>query len=289
MIDADLMTRNRAAAAGLLARLDPYDRNGLLDKLGITLELGDPEREKWGAETLAYLWTGSGQDVQKGAAVAQRGMTPDKWQALHAAYRGRPGAGGFETVPLQGSGRKRKKKVNPFRAIQNEIGRASIRAGKEVKRWGKAPVVGKYVLGPLGSAVIGETLVQVGNVFHGGSLKDFNSRAWVLSVGHTLSSAGQALIAASPFLPAPWNAIALAAGTASLLVGKVIQGYAKSQAAKAAARRGSFDQTPEEAQALTSQDIGAEPVAAGVAIDYPSQMDATESGEPLERDDFGNY
>jgi hypothetical protein len=289
-IDGDLMARNRAAAVGLLDRLDPYDRSGLLDKMGVTQSLTAPDREKWGAETLAYLWTGSGQDVFKGAAVASRAMTPERWQLLDAAYRNRPGAGGFDAVPLQGSGRKRKK-VNPFRAVQNEVGRGLRRAGKEVKRWEKAPVVGKYVLGPLGAAVIGETLVQVGNVFEGGSIRDFDNRAWVLALGHTLSSAGQALIAASPFLPAPWNAIALAAGTASLLVGKVIQGYAKAQAARADARRASFDQTPEEAEALTltGQDAGAAPVLATVGTPDPGDLQATEGGEPLETSDYGNY
>jgi hypothetical protein len=288
MIDADLMTRNRLAARGLLDRLDPYDRNRLLDTLGVTYDLTPPDREKWGAETLAYLWTASGQDVVKGASTAGRVMAPDKWARLEAAYRGRPGRGGFNQVPLQGSGKS--KKVNPFRAVQNEIGRGLRRAGKEVKRWEKAPIVGKYVVGPLGGAVVGETLVQVGNVFRGGSIRDFNERAWVLSVGHTLSSAGQALIAASPFLPAPWNAVALAAGTASLLVGKVVQGYVKSQEAKEIKDRAEgADPAPDAELEPSSADVGAPPALAFVGTPYPDDLAATEGGEPLEASDYGSY
>lgn len=231
-IDAALYEANLNTSRGILSRMGPFDRNALLDKIGVKREYSEGEREAFGAQSIAYMASAAGQDLNAGAQAAARSMTPALWADLARRYSGGAPLASLneESIPLAGSGKKKKRrKPGPFRAIQNEVGRGLVKAGREVKRWTKAPVVGRYLVGPMGAEAIGETLAQVGQVFRGGSIRDFDDRAFVLALGHTLSASGQALIAASPFLPAPWNAAALAAGTASLMIGKVATEHVKAQ------------------------------------------------------------
>ncbi|KAA0214135.1 hypothetical protein EDM80_07260 [bacterium] len=264
-IDASLYDANLKTARGILSRMDPYDRAGLLDKLGVKREYSENEREAFGAQTIAYIATAAGQDFDAGARAAAQRMTPALWADLARRYSGGAPLAELkaEHIPLAGSGRKKKKrKPGPFRAIQNEIGRGLIKGGREVKRWTKAPIVGKYLVGPMGAEVIGETLAQVGQVFRGGSIRDFDDRAFVLALGHTLSASGQALIAASPFLPAPWNAAALAAGTASLMIGKVATEHVKAQEARERARN-SFAAPDGASEETSAQNEAGQPATNG--------------------------
>lgn len=274
MIDAKLYERNTGAFRGVLSRMDPFDRFALIDKVGVKREFAARDRERMAVEALAYQSTAAGVDVEQGARVAAAKMNPGLWSQLAKNYRGRVGGENSLTVPLAGAGRKKKKKAGPFRAIQNEIGRGLNKAGTEVKRWTKAPVVGQYIVGPMGFEAIGETLAQTGKILKGGSIRDWDDRAFVLALGHSMSSTGQALIAASPFLPAPWNAAALAAGTASLMIGKAMVSHVnaqeqKQQVAESYAPEAEYPQQGESVETVAE----AAPVVADERFDEPEEVE----------------
>lgn len=238
VVDAKLLERNKELARKTVAQVQGPYRKKLFDALGVSAQISEGEKDAAAADAFALMATNVGVDLVQ---VTQQ-----------AGAQGLQGAQG---------------KTGLFRAVQNEIGRAVKNVGSEVKRWTKAPIVGKYFVGPLGGNAIGETLVQVGAVLRGGSIRDFDDRAFVLALGQTFSASGQALIAASPWLPAPWNVAALAVGTCSVVVGKAMVGHVQQQEQKERIRSARGAQYQEPAQAVAQ-------------ADYTGQSSATQSVEP---------
>lgn len=110
------------------------------------------------------------------------------------------------------------------RVFVTEPGKAIRNVGREILRGrNNVPFLGKFFLDPFGFTAQAVFLEQLGEAMVDGSISTFDEAKFGFSVGRTFSAAGEALLAASPFLPPPWSLIAAAAGALSKAAGELIQ------------------------------------------------------------------
>lgn len=198
IMDAALYAKNLALTRAMMPHLPSATKQELYRQMQVSQTLSEPLKDAATAEALAQTATLLGYDID----------------AL---------AGQIAPMIPSGAGA-----TDVFRAIQNEIGRTFEHIGAEVKRWTKIPILNK-IIGPMGTKVFGEVLFQTGRMLHGGSVRDWDDRAFVASVGETMHDMGMLCVTAAPFLPAPWNAVIAAIGAVSLAASKAINGHIATQ------------------------------------------------------------
>lgn len=103
--------------------------------------------------------------------------------------------------------------------------------GKGVRRFAKnilnadetVPWLSQFVLRPLGFMAQAKLIEQVGEMMVAGRADAFDGDAVVDEIGATMSSAGQVLVVASPFIPQPWGVAAAAVGALMVAGGQLIR------------------------------------------------------------------
>lgn len=192
-VDPVLYARNLELTRGLMPYIVGDMRSQWYFALGITDAIPDGDKEETAAQLLAQIATYTGYDLAALTAQIQAQL---------------PKAAGADV----------------FRNIQNELGRTLQHVGGFTKRLTKIPVLNKIV-GPMGVKVFGEVLAQTGNMLRGGSVRDWDDRAFVASLAETMHDMGMLCAVAAPWLPAPWNAVVAAIGAVSLAASKMMASH----------------------------------------------------------------
>lgn len=105
------------------------------------------------------------------------------------------------------------------RVFVTEVGKGIARAAQNILNADDVPFLGQYILRPMGFMLQAQVLKQLGAAMVDGSISTFDERAVAFETAGTLAQTGQALIAASPMLPPPFNVAAAAVGGLSLAAG----------------------------------------------------------------------
>lgn len=168
-----------------------------------------------------------------------------------------------------------------FRDTARAIGEGLKKIAAVVFDATEVPILGDFILKPLGFHLQATLLDQLGNMFVAGKVSAFDYRAVGYSTAETLVAAGRALVTASPFLPPPWNLLAAAVGALSMAAGGVLHDVlADSEGGK---------QLGESAPvAVTVDQYGREVDADGLPVDpYQRQLEierrqreAAQQGQP---------
>ena len=192
-MDAALYAANLETARGLFAAIDEASKVEMFQSLGVSVTPSAGAHDAEAAQVLAMAVTQLGYNLAELAS---------------------------QISPLlpQGAG------VDVFRKIQNEIGRTFEHVGAEMKRWSKVPVL-KSILGPMGNKIGAEILYQTGRMLHGGSVRDWDERAFVSSLAETLGDIGKGAAIAAPFAPAPWNAVLIAVAAVCTVSTKMMRDH----------------------------------------------------------------
>ncbi|CAG1018895.1 hypothetical protein BURC_03722 [Burkholderiaceae bacterium] len=204
-------------AAWLVAQLDSKSLFAITDNLQSTGS--EDQRRAALSDFLVLLAKGNGLTLR--AFLAQNGVAaPNQDDAT--------GSGAlidFKKLgeKFQSAGEKANKIV---RQVQDGVGVTLQQLGRAVlKLEERAPWAGQFFFKPLGFHLQATALAQLGNAVRDGSINTFDEKAFTRAAASTFTAAGQALLTASPFLPAPWNVIAAAAGALSLAAGQTINHF----------------------------------------------------------------
>jgi hypothetical protein len=217
-VDAAKHARNLEITKGILQRMTPEQRADMFKRVGVTDMIADVSKDDAAAQKLAEIATYMDVDL----ADLADAIAPQL---------------------VQGAG------TNFFRKVQNEIGRTLIHTGGFMKSWSKIPIL-KSIIGPMGNKVGAEILAQTGAMLRGGSVRDWDDRAFVSSFSETIGDIGKGAAIAAPWLPAPWNAAAAALAAVCMASSRMMNAHiAAAEAAEAAANQ----------QALTGQGAVVEP------------------------------
>jgi len=164
------------------------------------------------------------------------GIVLDDWIAYYKAHPNAKPEDFINTYAVAGSGKDLlaalgggidKLARHPLKALRRifvtEVGKAIRAVGRNIlDAEANAPWLAAFFTKPLGFHLQAVALEQIGNVLVDGSISTFNEQAFTRATGETLSAAGRALLAASPFLPPPYNVAAAALGALSVACGGLI-------------------------------------------------------------------
>lgn len=177
----------------------------------------------------------------------------------------------FDALKPAGSGRSFFEAVTRFvRHPLKVIDRVVEDSGSFIKRTAGAildtessiPWLSTFFLKPLGFHLQASLLYQVGNMIESRSVSAFKEQELVLDAGKTLQAAGQALLIAAPFLPAPYNVAAAALGALSMAAGTAIISVNSA--------------TMREKQAAANQQAQQQGEAATAQANYEAQVAASQ-------------
>ncbi len=214
-----LTTDNDAVASWFAAGLPSDGLRKVAAAFEMDLARQDGELRQAVAEYVSLLATSQRKALRE--AFAAKGV------AVPAGSKGTAprllGSAGFFDKLGKSVTKLVKRPADFFQSATEEIGKGIGGVGKAVlKLEDKAPWLGQFFTKPLGFHAQAVALEQVGRVLIDHDVNAFDEKALTRAAAATFRTAGQALVTASPFLPAPWNVAAAAVGALSLAAGKAI-------------------------------------------------------------------
>lgn len=233
----ELADAQKGAVVAAWLALVASSRGIALDELiAASAAFGTPSEAQ--AVQIAQSLTGRGVELQA-SAPSQQSLTQSNAQtsAGHPLGRTNPLGSGraasWTLIPgeLRGSGNFFDKVGKGFnqlirhplkwvrRVFVTEVGKGIARIAQNILNADDVPFLGQYILRPMGFMLQAQVLKQLGAAMIDGSISTFDERAVAFETSATLAQTGQALLAASPMLPPPFNVAAAAVGGLSLAAG----------------------------------------------------------------------
>lgn len=152
------------------------------------------------------------------------------------------------------------------RVFVTEPGKAVKWAGEQLYKLSTAKWI-KWVVDPLGVArVFGSFFTQIGRAMVEGSITAFDERAFALDVSAHWQQVGAALAVAAPFLPPPFNIIALGLGALFTAAGTALQ------MVYAQAERNRQNEAREKAAREAAEEAKRRAEAARAAAEYDAEL-----------------